>query len=72
MYINININRCILSVNFRAVILIVVEDITYNISDQRFHEFEIRKLNPAIKVIRRSLNNLVLDAQLGPNKELIV
>ncbi|XP_047345527.1 glutathione synthetase-like [Vespa velutina] len=56
----------------RAVILIVVEDITYNISDQRFHEFEIRKLNPAIKVIRRSLNTLVLDAQLGSNKELIV
>lgn len=71
MYINININKCVL-VNFRAVILIVVEDITYNISDQRFHEFEIRKLNPTIKVIRRSLNDLVLVAQLGSNKELIV
>ncbi|KAL2745192.1 glutathione synthetase-like [Vespula maculifrons] len=58
--------------NSRAVILIVVEDITYNISDQRFHEFEIRKLNPTIKVIRRSLNDLVLVAQLGSNKELIV
>ncbi|KAI4504794.1 hypothetical protein M0802_000344 [Mischocyttarus mexicanus] len=56
----------------KAVILIVVEDVTYNISDQRFHEFNIRKLNPSIKVIRRSLSALVLEAQLGPNKELIV
>lgn len=55
-----------------AVILFVVEDITYNICDQRFHEFEIRKLNPSIKVIRRSLTELVTEAQLGPNKELIV
>ncbi|XP_076249666.1 glutathione synthetase isoform X2 [Calliopsis andreniformis] len=55
-----------------AVILFVVESITYNICDQRFHEFEIRKLNSDIKVIRRSLRQLVSEAKLGPNKELIV
>lgn len=26
----------------RAVILFLIEDVTYNICDQRFHEFEIR------------------------------
>lgn len=56
----------------KAVILFVVEDVTYNISDQRFHEFEVRRLNPAIKVIRKSLSALVHDAHLGSNKELIV
>lgn len=55
-----------------AVILFVVEDITYNISDQRFHEFETRRLNPAIKIIRKTLNALAHEARLGSNKELIV
>ncbi|OAD52716.1 Glutathione synthetase [Eufriesea mexicana] len=58
--------------NTKAVILFVVENITYNICDQRFHEFEISKINPDIKVIRRSLKDLVLEAKLGPNKQLIV
>ncbi|CAL7944549.1 unnamed protein product [Xylocopa violacea] len=55
-----------------ALILFVVEDITYNICDQRFLEFEIGKINRDIKVIRRSLKHLVSEAKLGPNKELIV
>ena len=58
--------------NKEAVILFVVENITYNICDQRFHEYEIQKLNPDIMVIRRSLTDLVTDAKLGPDKELIV
>lgn len=46
---------------------------TYNISDQRFHEFQIRQLRPEIKIIRRSLTSLVSEeVKLGPNKELIV
>lgn len=58
---------------FRAVILFIVEDVTYNISDQRFHEFQIRQLRPEIKIIRRSLTSLVSEeVKLGPNKELIV
>ncbi|XP_060815661.1 glutathione synthetase-like isoform X1 [Bombus pascuorum] len=58
--------------NEKAVILFVVESITYNVCDQRFHEFEISKINPDIKIIRRSLRDLVSEAKLGPNKQLIV
>nr|XP_012153748.1 PREDICTED: glutathione synthetase-like [Megachile rotundata]XP_012153749.1 PREDICTED: glutathione synthetase-like [Megachile rotundata]XP_012153750.1 PREDICTED: glutathione synthetase-like [Megachile rotundata]XP_012153751.1 PREDICTED: glutathione synthetase-like [Megachile rotundata]XP_012153752.1 PREDICTED: glutathione synthetase-like [Megachile rotundata] len=58
--------------NQEAVILFVVEDITYNICDQRFHEFEIRKQNPNVKVIRRNLTQLAASAKLGLKKELIV
>ncbi|XP_019886911.1 glutathione synthetase [Ooceraea biroi] len=56
-----------------AIILFVVEDVTYNICDQRFHEFKIRQINPKIKIIRRSLTSLASGGlNLGQNKELIV
>ena len=55
-----------------AVIMFIIEDVTYNICDQRFHEFEIRRLAPEVKVIRRTLTQLYEQAQLGPNRELIV
>ncbi|KMQ97831.1 glutathione synthetase [Lasius niger] len=58
--------------NPQAVILFVIEDVTYNICDQRFHEFEIRKQNPNVKVIRRNLTQLAATAKLGTNMELIV
>ncbi|KAL6426086.1 hypothetical protein ACFW04_008984 [Cataglyphis niger] len=58
--------------NPQAVILFVIEDITYNICDQRFHEFEIREQNPNVKVIRRNLTQLADTARLGSNMELIV
>ncbi|XP_020718391.1 glutathione synthetase isoform X1 [Bombus terrestris] len=58
--------------NDQAVILFVVEDLTYNICDQRFHEFEIKKQNPNVRVIRRNLTQLAATAKLGSNKELIV
>ncbi|XP_012350209.2 LOW QUALITY PROTEIN: glutathione synthetase [Apis florea] len=58
--------------NKKAGILFIVENITYNICDQRFHEFEISKINPYIKIIRRSLKDLVSEAKLGSNKQLIV
>ena len=58
--------------NEQAVILFVVEDVTYNICDQRFHEFEIKKQNPNVRVIRRNLTQLAATAKLGSNKELIV
>lgn len=57
---------------FRAVILFVIEDVTYNICDQRFHEFEIRRQNPNVKVIRRNLTQLAAEARLSFNKELMV
>ncbi|XP_043261242.1 glutathione synthetase-like [Colletes gigas] len=56
----------------QAVILFVIEDITYNICDQRFQEFEIKKQNPNIKVIRRNLTYLAATATMGSEKELIV
>lgn len=46
---------------------------TYNICDQRFHEFEIRRQNPAVGVLRRNLTQLGRGgAKLGPAKELLV
>ncbi|XP_034939816.1 glutathione synthetase-like [Chelonus insularis] len=55
-----------------AIILFIVEDFTVNICDQRYHEFEIKQLNPNVKVIRKTLTQLATEAKLGPNKELIV
>lgn len=58
---------------FRAVIMFIVEDVTYNISDQRLLEFQIRQLHSNIRIIRRSLTSLASEGiRLGPNKELIV
>lgn len=55
-----------------AVIMFLIEDVSYNICDQRFHEFEIRRTNPHIKVIRRTLTQVFEQGKLGPKKELIV
>lgn len=33
-----------------AVVLFVVEEVSYNICDQRFHEFEISEKRPEIQV----------------------
>lgn len=57
----------------KAVILFAVEPVTYNICDQRFHEFEIRRLNPTVTVIRRTLTQLSQQAKLeGPDRRLFV
>ena len=37
---------------FRSVIMFIVEDVSFNICDQKFHEFEIRRQNPDVFVIR--------------------
>lgn len=55
-----------------SVIMFIIEDVTYNICDQRFHEFEIRRLAPNVKVIRKTLTQLHEQSMLGPNRELIV
>lgn len=58
---------------WRAAILFIVEDVTYNICDQRFHEFQIRQMNPNVTVLRFSLTTLGQGAaRLGPNKELMM
>ncbi|XP_065334799.1 glutathione synthetase-like isoform X2 [Cloeon dipterum] len=58
--------------NEKAVIMFVVEDVTYNICDQRFHEFELRSQNPNVPVIRRNLTQISERAKLGSKKELIL
>lgn len=58
--------------NHEAVILFVTEDVTYNICDQRFHEFYIREHYPHIRVVRKTLTELYKQAKLGPNSELVI
>lgn len=58
--------------NRQAAILFIIEDVTYNICDQRFHEFYLREKYPHVKVIRRNLTQIFNDGKLGPNKELII
>uniref|UniRef100_A0A2M4AFW1 Glutathione synthetase n=1 Tax=Anopheles triannulatus TaxID=58253 RepID=A0A2M4AFW1_9DIPT len=54
-----------------AAICFVVEDRTYNICDQRFHEFYIRETYPHVNVVRRTLTQLA-DARLGLGNELLL
>jgi len=61
-----------LQANRKAVILFIVEDVTYNICDQRFHEFYIRQQYPNVRVIRKTLTEVHKFEKLGPNKELII
>ncbi|XP_057340725.1 glutathione synthetase-like [Microplitis mediator] len=56
----------------RAIILFVVEEFSTNICDQRGHEFEIKRRNPDVKVVRRTLKQLTSEAKLGSKKELIL
>uniref|UniRef100_A0A182QKC0 Glutathione synthetase n=1 Tax=Anopheles farauti TaxID=69004 RepID=A0A182QKC0_9DIPT len=55
-----------------AAILFVVEDVTYNICDQRFHEFYIRETYPHVAVIRRTLTQIHQIGRLGERKELLI
>lgn len=55
-----------------SVILFVIEDVSYNICDQRFHEFYIRENFPHVKVIRKTLTQIHEQGTLGPNKELLI
>ncbi|XP_050086907.1 glutathione synthetase-like isoform X1 [Anopheles aquasalis] len=54
-----------------AAILFVVEDRTYNICDQRFHEFYIRETYPHVPVVRCTLTQLA-SARLGPGRKLLL
>lgn len=58
--------------NPKAVILFVIEDITYNICDQRFHEYEIRRTNSNAIVIRKTLTEIANKASLSREKKLII
>jgi len=56
----------------KAVIMFLVEDVTYNICDQKFHEFEIRKQCPEVFVIRKTLTELADRASLTSDKRLMI
>ncbi|XP_066253548.1 glutathione synthetase-like [Euwallacea similis] len=56
----------------KAVILMIVEDVTYNICDQRFHEFELKRLNPRVKLIRKTLTEVHEEGSLTEDNQLIV
>ncbi|XP_075158568.1 glutathione synthetase-like isoform X1 [Haematobia irritans] len=58
--------------NPKAVIMFIIEDVTYNICDQRFHEFYIREKCPHIKVVRRTLTEVHDTGKLSLEKQLIV
>ena len=54
------------------MILFIIEDVTYNICDQKFHEFEIRKQNPDVFVIRKTLTQVAKEGELDKDKRLII
>uniref|UniRef100_A0A2A4J2G3 Glutathione synthetase n=1 Tax=Heliothis virescens TaxID=7102 RepID=A0A2A4J2G3_HELVI len=55
-----------------AVILFVVEEVSYNICDQRFHEFEIAEKRPDIMVHRKTLNEIYEETCLNDKKQLVL
>ncbi|CAH0717699.1 unnamed protein product, partial [Brenthis ino] len=55
-----------------AVILFVVEEVSYNICDQRFHEFEISERRPEIMIYRKTLNEIYEETCLNDKKQLML
>ncbi|VVC36690.1 Hypothetical protein CINCED_3A006268 [Cinara cedri] len=55
-----------------SVILVIIEDQSMNICDQRFHEFEITRQKPELHVIRKTLTQISNEANLSNSKDLIV
>ncbi|XP_026750422.2 glutathione synthetase-like isoform X2 [Galleria mellonella] len=55
-----------------AVVLFVVEEVSYNICDQRFHEFEISETRPDIMIFRKTLNEIYEETELNDKKQLIL
>ena len=55
-----------------SVILFLIEDVTYNICDQKFHEFKIREMCPDVFVVRKTLTQLADCAILTQDKRLMV
>ena len=56
----------------QSVILFLVEEVTYNICDQKFHEFEVRRQCPEVFVVRKTLTQLADEATLTEDKRLMV
>lgn len=56
----------------KSVILFLVEDVTYNVCDQKFHEFEIRKQCPDVFVVRKTLTEMGKRGKLTEDKRLMI
>lgn len=57
---------------FSSIILVIIEDQSMNICDQRFHEFEIARQKPELQVIRKTLTQISNEAKLSDSKDLIM
>ncbi|CAG4939195.1 unnamed protein product [Colias eurytheme] len=55
-----------------AVVIFVVEEVSYNICDQRFHEFEISEKRPDIMIYRKTLGEIYEETELNDKKQLIL
>ncbi|XP_026483269.1 glutathione synthetase-like isoform X1 [Vanessa tameamea] len=55
-----------------AIVLFVVEEVSYNICDQRFHEFEISEKRPDIMIYRKTLNEIFEETTLNDKKQLLL
>lgn len=55
-----------------ATVMFVVEDVTINICDQRFHEFEIAARRPDIRVLRKTLTEIYHESQLNDKMHLVI
>ncbi|XP_030036720.2 glutathione synthetase isoform X2 [Manduca sexta] len=55
-----------------AIVLFVVEEVSYNICDQRFHEFEISETRPEIQIYRKTLNEIYEETELNDKKQLVL
>ena len=55
-----------------SVIMFIVEDVTYNICDQKFHEFEIRRQDPDVFVIRKTLTEVGDTGEIDGDNRLFV
>lgn len=57
---------------FSSVILVIIENQSMNICDQRFHQFEIARQKPEVKVIVKTLTQMSNEATLSDSKGLLV
>lgn len=55
-----------------SVVLFVVENVSYNICDQRFHEFEISEKRPDIVIHRKTLTEIYEEARLNDKQQLVI
>ena len=50
----------------------MIENVTYNICDQKLHEFEIRRQNPDVYVVRKTLTEIADEGRLTEDKRLMI